>query len=169
MSLHDDFYAVLSTAIDVPIIFANQNGKRPNKPFCTLTVTPTGKLPVHRGNVDDTGHQKLQAASTVEVSVQFFGILAWDMAEETAMRLHSDATISAAELYGVSFEPNHRILDVPELMDGTTYEPRCILELTAGYTMAYSDPVGIIDTVNGEGRTSGLHAEKPAPFTATVE
>lgn len=159
---HDAIREVLLTAIDVPVIFANQNGKRPPLPYATLTINTTDVLPVHRSPVGNDNKQLISAHGEGSIELQVYGVLCWDIAQETMLRLRSDATMQAAELAGLSFGQSPRLLDIPALVDGTTYEPRALLEVPISYTAAYRDQVSTIDTVNG---TSDMGTGIPQPFS----
>lgn len=159
---HDAIREVILTAIDVPVIFANQNGKRPALPFATLSINTTDTFPPHRGPVGNTGKQPISVHGDGSIELQVYGVLAWDIAQETMLRLRSDATMQAAERAGLSFGQTPRLLDIPALVEGTTYEQRAILEVPISYTMTYQDAVSTIDTVNG---TADMANGEPQPFS----
>lgn len=150
MSLHDDFLQLVAAATTRPVIFANENGKRPpQRPFVTLQITVGAPQPVHRGPVDDDGVQRISAHRPVSVQLQCYGAGSWDVLDELQLRLYTDSMSELAESLNIALQREPRLQDVPALLDGTRYESRAILELEAMYTAGVDDDVGFIETVNG--------------------
>lgn len=167
MTVHSDFYTLFDEATPVPIIFANQNGPRPPKPYITLRLSVASPLPVHTGPTDDAGIRELSAHRAALAQLQVYGPGCWEIAEQLAMSLSKESIQALAETLNITINERVRIQDVPALVDTATYEPRAILDVEASYTTHIDDDVGFIQTVHGEIDTEP-GTVPPESFIATV-
>lgn len=168
MPVHDDFYDLFSAATDRPVVFANENGKRPpQRPFITLQLEVGQPQPVHRGRVDDDGIRKITSHRPITLQLQCYGADSWSVLEQLQLSLYSDALQELAETLNISLQREPRLQNVPALLDDTKYEPRAILDLEAMYTASTEEDVGYIETVNGTGTTTPGTAPE-LEFTVTL-
>lgn len=166
--MQDDFWSVISMAASpVPVILANGNGPKLERPFATLRVTAGLPQPMQRGLLDDDGIQAIEAIRPVTLELQIFGEEASEIASRIFLSLSRDSVQSEAENRNVSVLDEVTIQDVPALVDGVTYEPRALMTIAAAYTATIYDDVGLIETVIGEiGTTPGNYP--PTPFEIGV-
>ncbi|MEZ7780464.1 hypothetical protein O4A46_01495 [Cupriavidus gilardii] len=155
MTPEQAIYELITTAATAPVIFANENGPRPAKPYIALRVNPASRLPVHRGPVDDAGVQPVSAHRSAQVELQCFGTGCMDALDVLGQRLHMQAALDRAEQLDLAVTAVGQLRQVPVLRDATTYEPRAVLELTIDYTTTLADDVGVIETVNITGTRDG--------------
>ncbi|TFL14217.1 hypothetical protein CSC67_08680 [Pusillimonas caeni] len=167
MTMHDDFYTLVDAATSHQVVFANENGKRPERPFITLQVSVGAPQPIHRGPVDDDGLQRISAHRPVTVQLQCYGAGSWGVLDELQLKLYTDSMSDLAESLNIALQREPRLQDVPALLDDTKYESRAILDLEAMYTAGIDDDVGYIETVNGTIETTpGIAPE--LDFTMTL-
>lgn len=155
MTPEQAIFDLITTAATAPVIFADENGPRPPKPYIALRVNPASRLPVHRGPVGVEGVQPVSAHRSAQVELQCFGAGCMDALDALGQRLHMQAALDRAEQLDLAVTAIGPLRQVPVLRDGTTHEPRAVLELTIGYTTTLSDEVGVIETVNITGTTDG--------------
>lgn len=156
MTPEQAIYQLISTAAGpVPVVFADENGPRPAKPYIALRVNPASRLPVHRGPVDGQGEQPVSAHRSAQVELQCFGAGCLNALDAVGQRLNMQTALDLAEQLDLAVTAVGQLQQVPVLRDATTYEPRAVLELTIGYTLTLADTVGVIEEVNITGTTSG--------------
>lgn len=155
MTPEQAIFDLITTAATVPVIFADENGPRPPKPYTAMRVSPARRLAVHRGAVDDAGLQPVAAHRSAQVELQCFGAGCANALDELGQRLHMQAALNRAEQLNLAVTAVGRLRQVPVLRDAATYEPRAVLELTIDYTTTLADDVGVIETVNITGTTDG--------------
>ena len=155
MTPEQAIYDLITTAATAPVIFADENGPRPAKPYIALRVNPASRLPVHRGTVDDAGVQPVSAHRSAQVELQCFGWGCMNALDALGQRLHMQAALDRAEELDLAVTAVGQLRQVPVLRDATMYEPRAVLELTIDYTTTLADDVGVIEKVNITGTTDG--------------
>ncbi|CAG9173084.1 LIC_12616 family protein [Cupriavidus respiraculi] len=165
MTPEQAIYELVSLTATVPVIFANENGRRPEKPYIALRVAAAPRLPVHRGPVDTDGMQAVSSHRDAQVELQCFGAGSFDVLDSLGQRLHMNDAAQRAEVLDLAVFQVGEVRHAPVLRDATTYEPRAVLELGIRYTLTLADDVGLIETVNAEGTTEG--AALPGP-TITI-
>jgi len=167
MAVHDDFYQLISVAVDCEVVLANDNGPRASRPFISMQIAVGEPQPVHRGRVDDDGKQPISAHRPVSVQLQCYGDGSWDILDALQLKLYADGMIDLAESLNIAVLRQPRLQDVPALLDGTKYESRAILDIEAMYTAVIEDDVGYIETVNGTVTTTPGAAPE-IEFTVTL-
>lgn len=150
MAVHDDFLSLFAAATIRPVIFANENGKRPpQRPYLTLQLEVAAPMPVHTSIVGADGVRRVSAHRPVTVRLQCYGAGSWDVLDQVQLTVYTESMLDLAESLNIALQREPRLQDVPALLDGTRYESRAILELEAMYTAGVDDDVGYIETVNG--------------------
>lgn len=176
MTAAADFRRVVLLASKLPegkVIFTEQNGKRPAKPYLTVKLTSTDPLPVHRGLLDAELENRfferhLSAHRTGLLQLQLYGGDALELADQLAMGLATEAVGALLDQLNLSLLDEVKISDVPNLVDDKTYEPRAILEVNVAFTSHLTEEIAIIETVVGEMSINPAGPQDPQPFTATV-
>lgn len=167
MAAHEDFLTLFEAATTRPVIFANENGKRPQRPYVTVQLQLASPLPVHTGPVDGNGQRRLSAHRPVTIQLQCYGDGSWGVLDQMQLTLYTDSLLNLAESLNIGLQREPRLQDVPALLEGTKYEPRAILDIEAMYTGSIEEEVGIIETVNGTGTTTPGTAPE-LEFTVTL-
>lgn len=145
-------HALVSRFAGLPVVFANENGPRPPKPYIQLRVHTAQQFPLHRGAVDDAGEQPVTAHRDASVELQCFGPGAYDALDTLAQRLRMDDALAEAEALDLAVFDIGMVSQLPVLRDASTYEPRAILELGIRYAVTLVQSVGVIEhlTINGK-------------------
>jgi hypothetical protein len=160
---------LLAAAGDIPIIFAEENGDRPPRPFITMVLRWAQAGPSEDGAVDCEGMQTVHAHRDATVELQSFGNAAYDALDQLALALQHTAHEVRAENLGLALYDVGRLQNIPINRDGVRYERRGVLELGIRYTRERAEFVGVISHVAAAGTTSGgLLPGRDMPFSVTV-
>jgi hypothetical protein len=145
-------FALISRFAGLPVVFANENGPRPPKPYIQLRVQAAQQFPLHRGAVDDAGEQPVTAHRDASVELQCFGQGAYDALDTLAQRLRMDDALAEAEALDLAVFDIGKVSQLPVLRDASTYEPRGVLELGIRYAVTLVQSVGVIEklTINSK-------------------
>ncbi|MBB2918331.1 phage neck terminator protein [Cupriavidus alkaliphilus] len=149
------FQLITAVSGGVPVIFADENGRRPPKPYIQLRVQTARRFPLHRGAVDGAGQQLVIAHRDAAVELQCFGRGSYDALDRLGQRLGTDAALAEAERLDLAVFDVGKISQVPVLRDQATYEPRALLELGVRYAVTLSDAVGVVEQVVFHGAVTG--------------
>lgn len=164
--IEDDIRSLLILATPVPIIFANQNGPRPPKPYITLRVDTAPRSGILAGPVTETGEQAFNSHRDAVVELQCFGDGGFDALDTLAQRLHGPTMLAAAYAANMAIYQTDAVQNVPVLRDGSTYEPRAVLDIGVRYTLEQIEDVGLIQTVQGEMELQQGSTSTAEPFEA---
>lgn len=152
--IHDDFAAFFQSLNPaVKIIYANENGTRPPKPYITQQILTGPAMDVHTGAVDDDGNAILSKHRRVSINLQCYGDGSWQIMEDMEMSLNKQAALEAAYLYNIAIGAVPGLTDITLLMDDTTFENRTLLNVIAFYTYQTEDQLGFINTAEGVGES----------------
>jgi hypothetical protein len=130
-----------------PLIFADQNGTRPAKPFSTLSVRSSTPITVVRHKPDTVGIETLDQLLRRTVEVQFFGAGSEEKAEAVALKLRYHTHVLRAETLGLGVSTIRSVTGLAELLNSSQFEERAILEFTVNDNVAGDDDVGLIEHV----------------------
>jgi hypothetical protein len=153
---------ITAVAGGVPVIFADENGPRPQKPYIQLRVQTAHRFPLHRGAVDDAGQQLVTGHRDAAVELQCFGRGSYDALDSLAQRLGMEAALADAERLDLAVFDVGKISQMPVLRDQASYEPRALLELGIRYAVTLTDAVGAVEQVVFHGTVIG-GATGPVP------
>lgn len=130
------------------LIFADQNGPRPEKPFATLSVrgTPSPAY-AYEAKPDIDGIAEISQHAEYTVEVQCFGNGAFNLARMVGLKLLFPSNVMRAELLGLGVSRIINVSRVPELLNQSQYEERGVLEFTVYDALVSSDDVGRIESV----------------------
>jgi len=170
MEPHDAIFELVEAAAGgVPVIFANENGRRPAMPYITLAIRWAQASGAEMGRVRDDGVQAVRQHDDATVELQAYGMAAYDRLDELGLILRHPLYQERAEALGLAVFDVGRLQDLPLLRDVARYERRGVLELGIRYARDFAANVGVIETVQGAFTTSGGATDMPEiPFTATA-
>ncbi|KUE88887.1 hypothetical protein ASL20_09685 [Cupriavidus necator] len=162
MTAEQAIYELISGASDVPVIFGEENGPRPPKPYIALKVQWAHRFPLHHGAVDPAGGQTVMGHRDASVELQCFGASSLSALDMLAQRLGMERALGEAERLDLAVFEFGRASQVPVLRDQATYEPRAVLELGIRYSVVTVDAVGVIEEISARGElTAGATGTVP--------
>lgn len=162
------FELIEAAAVDVPVIFANENGDRPPQPYIAMAVRWAHASKAEQGVVGDDGAMEVCQHTDATVELQGYGAGAFQGLEGLQLRLQHPLFEDRAEALGLAVFDRGRLENIPVLRDGARYEQRAVLELGVRYATSVSGAAGVIETVAGSGVTSGgLTPPVEIPFSVT--
>jgi len=162
------FELVEAAAAGTPVIFADDNGPRPDVPYIVLAVRWAKLSSAETGRTEDDGDQPVHQHEDATVELQSFGAAAYDALGDLALKLRHPLYEDRAEALHLALFEVGRLQSIPVLRDAVHFERRGLLELGIRYTRVHTAFVGIIETVTGTATTSGGLTPGESPFTATV-
>lgn len=148
--IEDDIRALLVKATQVPVVFANQNGPRPALPYITLRVDAAPRAPLLEAGLSEDGVQTYAAHRDATVELQCFGPGSFDALDDLGQRLKGPAMVAAAFAANLAVYAVDAVQNVPVLRDGTTYEPRALMDIGIRYVKQHDEEAGFIETLRGE-------------------
>lgn len=158
MSRIDDFNVALQAFTQgvlptTPIIFAHENGPRPNVDYVVLHthLTPRIGQPA-RGAADSNGSQISYITRDVSVTMFAYGISSQDLLSTIALQLDIETSIDALESAGIAIRDIGAINDASIQLD-SMFEPRDMMEVRFGITETVTDNPSYIATVAWSGTT----------------
>lgn len=152
----------------VTVIFADQAAPRPDPPYATCKVMgPRSVGHDDRRAIDDDGLQDMVGDRVITVSVQVFGDGAVDNARTAANALNKEAARAKLATVGIAPRGGSAINELTALLE-VGAEERAQFDAQFGFADEYTDDVGLIERVEGEGtidapaeHTIDFEAEKP--------
>jgi hypothetical protein len=133
--------------LPLPIIWADQNGARPEKPYATLKIRTFGSAPLENGGLDDQGIQTYTEQRTLRAEINVFGVEAVERAQELSMRLRSPLQSGRAEVLGIGIGRVAEVRDITTRLAQSQYEQRALLEFTVNAVGILAEQVGLIEHV----------------------
>lgn len=166
----DAIYELLQAAAgDIPIIFGEENGDRPQQPYIAMVLRWAQAGPSEIGAVDCEGMQPVHGHRDATVELQSFGRDAYDALDQLALILQHTAFEEHAEALALALYEVGRVQNIPIKRDDVRYERRGVLELGIRYTREHAEFVGVIEHVTGIGTTQGgLAPGLESPFSIRV-
>ncbi len=135
----------LQPIVGQSIIFSDQNGPRPTKPYATLSVRSISEQEIIQHNLNSDGIVSLAKLQRMIVEVEYFGLGAFGNAQTLGLRIQAPSQVDRAETFGLSVSQIRSITRVPALLNQSQYEERAILEFTAYIMVEGDDYVGLIE------------------------
>lgn len=143
----ETLYDIVASVCDLPLIWAYQNGKRPDAPFVLIDVRTTsaqwGDIP---SNLDDDGKRTLSANREANVYLTCFGDGCVQALDRIAMLLRTDAVAVQLEAANTDIVDFESIQFAPRLFEHD-YEPQAVLSFRYRYTATVTEVIDIIETV----------------------
>ncbi len=170
MTPEDRIFELIEAAAGAtPVIFANENGKRPATACIAMAVHWAKVSGAEVGQVGDDGAQAVRQHDDATVELQGFGPAAYDALDDLALKLRHPLYEERAEALGLALFEIGRLQNIPVMRDAVRFERRGLLELGIRYALTHSEQVGFIETVAGTATTTGgLTPAIETPFTATA-
>lgn len=163
--IKNDIRNLIRQATQLPVWLANENGKKPPKPFMMLYVQNAQRLPLHSGRPEDDGKNGFittySAHRDANCQLQCFGEGSYDELDMMGQRFKGQTMLDAAEDANMAIENIGIVQDVPVLRDGANYEPRAILDFTVRYTLEHTEQSFVIEKTNITYNTQGSATELP--------
>lgn len=128
-------------------IWAFQNGERPKKPYVSFNATTHSGGPIHYLGVDAQGMANYAEHRTIAVEMNVYGVDAVETAQRIAMLMRSHLNVAKADALGLGLGQFQQVRRIPQLLQGSQYEERAILEFTAFVVGQVSEDVGLIEHV----------------------
>lgn len=161
MTLESDLYDVIQPLIGGTVIWMDQSAPRPALPYTAMKVMSRRRVKRdHYDNPDDEGFQRVQGDREFTLSIQRYqaygpdsvtGILE-SLSDKLLLQTVNDKFF-AKGLVAFNVGP---VLDISALLDKTQIEKRASLDIYMRHAVTQMDNVGIIETVNIEGRDDGV-------------
>ena len=152
----------------VPVVFRDENGKRPAKPYIALKVTAARRARVHLGRLNEDGRQEVSAHREAGVELQYFGADAFAALDDLSLRLSFPGTVDFANSLDLAVFEVGDVQDIPVPRDNARFEPRAVLDIRVRYTGTLIDDVGIIETVEISGTVTNSQTDLPAVAISIV-
>lgn len=150
MSIQSDLYELIKSAIGVDeLVFADQNAPRPPLPYWTMSITPRRTIggASYSQGVDINGDQSVRGVVEATVQLQRFGDNSASYCADLSDSLSRTTISEDWQLKKIALYDVGPVLSVPYRMDGSSLEPRAIVDLFVRFGTELLDRVGIIDTV----------------------
>lgn len=129
------------------IVWADQNGPRPDKPYFTLKTSSVGTAPLHAGTPDANGTATYVEHRRIRCEIGCYGKEAAALMSTLAMRLRMPAAAMEAERLGVGIGAFEAVRALSVLLNSSQREERAMLEFTAMLAAGASEQVGLIEHV----------------------
>jgi len=153
-----ELFQVVSGAIraGTAVIFSNQDGNRPARPFCTLLVTGAQR-PGHAsvGEIDDQGQATIKQDQSVTVSIQVFGTDALEIVEELRDQMEAPSAQLLMHDQGLMFVQVVAGVNDAAAVIGAGWEARAQMDVEFRTLREFVDDVGLIETVELSGDIGG--------------
>lgn len=138
---------LLPLAMPRMIIWADQNGPRPEKPYFTLKTSAVGTSPLHASPPDAAGVATYREHRLIRCEIGCYGRDAVDLTTALAMRMRMPGAALAAEALGVGLGRFEAVRDLSVLLNTSQREGRAMLEFTASVVGSLAEQVGLIEHV----------------------
>jgi hypothetical protein len=158
----------LSDATSKTVILANQGTPRPARPYLTVLISSVRTVGGEDARaISAVGVQTIYGDREVSVSVQAFGAGALDLARAAALALNKETVrqkLATSGLCPSGITPI--VAELTELLE-TDFEERAQFDAVLALGETYTDTVGLIEHVEGEGTiTQPGKDDTVVPFAA---
>jgi hypothetical protein len=158
----DAILAFVQSQTDHPVIFANQNGPRPQGLFLTVSIVST----VREGQAwqsmpDENGIARYKQAQLVTASIQCYGEGCLGVINDIRTSVEKFTVRKFLHSLGICFASMAREPADNSVIAGTEWEARASMDMVFREAVTFSDTVGLIETVNVAAEQSmGVIADK---------
>jgi hypothetical protein len=145
-----NLYALLAPLSPKPsgLIWTDQNGPRPAKPYSTLNIRTTTPLSPVKDPVESDGTQQIAQLALRHVEWEFYGLNASELAEAAALRLRTETTADRAKVLGLGICRVSAYAQTDILLNTSQFEQRAIIEIEVYDSNILVDDVGLIEGVD---------------------
>lgn len=169
MSAETDIRELLQMATPVPLVFADENGPRPAKPYATVATRWASRARENYGRVDDNGIRLTESHRDVSVEVHGYGVGIFEALDLMSQMLDTEDIIQATVTKNIAFWDIGQVNRLPMLRDASSYEPHAVIEISARYVLGVTEDVGFIEHVEATLDTvGGLTDPPPIEFTVDI-
>jgi hypothetical protein len=131
------------------VIYGQQNGPRPSKPYASLTVTsivPQQAVPDICPLDNTTAIRKILTRYEVNLSSQFYGATSLALAGEARNKLYTNPISAAFKNAGCPVQRTGAIQRIPEVV-GSLIEDRYAMDVTLGICCSEEEALNWIEHV----------------------
>lgn len=145
-------YALISAISPIEVIYADDNGPRPNRPYMALKIRsakvnqPSNKGPLISDD-GDKGGRVVSSSRDAPFEMQFFSEDPMRDASDLVARLQLEEAQDLASSLNVSLVSFSMAQNLPALRDNAKYEPRAIVEGLYRFTHEIEERVHIFEQV----------------------
>lgn len=151
------------------VIWADQNGPRPQLPYATLRLSSVQRVgTAHYADPDANGIQTVIATRESILQVQRFGPESVSAVETFADKLALQTNLDTFSLQKIALFDVSAVTDVAQLLNGLATEPRASVELSIRWVSDQTDDVGLIETVGVSGTIGPENTAKNQIYTVVV-
>jgi hypothetical protein len=170
MSAETDIRELLQMATPVPLIFADENGPRPPKPYATVATRWANRPRENYSRLDDNGVRTTESHRDASVEIHGYGAGIFEALDILSQMLDTEAILQATVARNIAFWDIGQVTRLPTLRDGSTYEPHAVIEISARYVLGVTEQLDFIEHVEGSIDTvGGLKDDELPPFEFTVD
>lgn len=144
--MRDFICSLIKELLAVEVIWENQNGPKPKKPFATILLSPVGTRGMDEKRKTD-GKVEVIGQREAVLEVNYFGSNAVDTLVELDQKMRSDTVADRCFNEGVVFFDSGDVLDITELLDSNKFEERAMIEFRIRFAKSYIDQPGYFETV----------------------
>lgn len=132
----------------LPLIWADQNGPKPAKPYATITVRGGDEAPVVQGEPDAAGIATTREHRLMRAEVEIYGANAFAAAQTLGLKLRLPSNLRRSYELDLGVARVRQATNLTALLDESQqYEARALLEFTFHASEAATDDVGLIEHV----------------------
>lgn len=149
-------HGIITELLGCTVIWANQNGPKPKKPFTTLRLYAIRGVGMNDEVPTDTpGEIEIKGTGEATLEVQYFGTDAEQKLIELNQALAKPTIVDRCFGAGVAFFDAQNVQDLTGLLDGANYEGRASVDLSVRFTLSAKDEPGYFEkvSINADGKT----------------
>lgn len=145
--LETELYNWASINTTVPVIFADENGTRPDGNYITLKVMTFSKIgQKDELPADNNGDRSVKYDEDFTLNIEGYGRGVQDNIQELKDSLQRESGLQALYQVGIAVRADSDITDVSALLD-ETIEKRYLYEIMMGFSRKIQENVGVIENV----------------------
>ena len=163
-----DIYALVSQGIDCPVIYAYQNGNRPEGVYATLHVRVVSRADQdERSRVADDGTRRIHGHRDCVVELQVFGTGSCEVLEDFDIWTQTEACGKICSDLNLAIFDRGTVTDAPALLNNSTYEQRGLYEIWIRYTKQITEAVDFFNRVETQSQQVGGLSDPHTIFNKT--
>lgn len=145
--LETELYNWASNNTSVLVIWADENGARPDENYITLKVMTFSKIgQKDELPTDNSGDRKVKYDEDFTVNIEGYGIGVQDNIQELKDSLQLESVLQSLVQAGIAVRADSDITDISVLLD-ETIEKRYLYEIMMGFSHEIQENVGVIESV----------------------
>lgn len=128
--LKPQIYQIVSTLVNIPVIWDRQSGPEPAKPYATLRLSDLNQ--VFRKELtlldETTGSRELRVTYSIDLTVTSLGDNANSYSQKIDFSMSKESVQDAFQAIGLFYYDKDKVKDVPQLLS-TKWEDRAIQKI----------------------------------------